>query len=66
MKPDDYIERNIKTFLAAADKSRKPTPSWVQRVCRIGYNQAVCTLEEMERRQLVTKDEDEPWSWKWA
>lgn len=64
MKPEEYIERNIKKFLEVADKSRRPTTSWVQRVCRIGYNQAVHTLEEMERRGIVTRGE--PWEWLWV
>lgn len=64
MKPEEYIERNIKTLLEVADKSRRPTASWVQRVCRIGYNQAMHTLEEMERRGIVTRGES--WEWLWA
>ena len=64
MKPEDYIERNIKNFLDIADRSRRPTTSGLQRICRIGYSQAIHTLEEMERRGIVVADE--PWSWKWA
>ncbi|WP_028294040.1 hypothetical protein [Oceanobacter kriegii] len=62
--PSDYIERNIKNFLEVTDRSMKPTPSRLQRVCRIGYNQALDTLEEMERRKIVTKLGD--WEWQWS
>lgn len=64
MQTEDYIERNIQTFIESADRSRRPTVSWVQRVCRIGYNQAMHTLEEMERRGIVTRGET--WEWYWA
>lgn len=64
MNPEDCIERNIQAFLAVADMSRRPTVSWMQRVCRIGYNQSVKTLEEMERRGILARGS--PWEWRWA
>ena len=33
MKPENFINRNIKTFMASADKSKIPTTSGLQRVC---------------------------------
>lgn len=64
MNPDEYIERNIRCFLEVADRASRPTVPAVQRVCRIGYNQAFNTLEEMQARGIVTRAE--PWEWQWV
>ena len=66
MKPEQYIERNIKKVLEEADRTERPTVSSLQRVCRIGYNQATHTLEEMERQGIVSRSHDEPWKWQWT
>lgn len=64
MSPNEYIERNIKKFLEGADRSIRPTTSRMQIICRIGYNQAVDTLYEMERRGILIKNEE--WQWHWT
>lgn len=58
MEAHEYIERNIKTFIADADKSKTFGCSYVQRICRIGYNQAQHTISEMHKRGLIKVDGD--------
>lgn len=61
--PEAYIERNIKVFTEQAVKGREFGTSYVQRVCRIGYNQARYTIEEMLARKIIDYAENREWSY---
>jgi DNA segregation ATPase FtsK/SpoIIIE-like protein len=58
METHEYIERNTKTFIDAADKKKVFGCSYVQRLCRIGYNQAQHTIEEMLNREIINTEGD--------
>lgn len=58
METHEYIDRNIKTFIDAADKQKVFGCSYVQRLCRIGYNQAQHTIAEMHKRGIIKVDGD--------
>lgn len=58
METHEYIERNIKTFIEDADKEKRFGCTYVQRICRIGYNQAQHTIAEMHKRGLIKVDGD--------
>lgn len=58
METHEYIERNIKTFVELADKEKQFGTSYVQRICRIGYNQAQHTIAEMHKLGLIKVDGD--------
>lgn len=51
--PEQYIERNIETFTNRAGTGMAFGSSYVQRVCQIGYNQAIKTIEVMLERKLI-------------
>lgn len=61
--PTDYIERNIKVFTEGSIKTREFGTSYVQRVCRIGYNQARYTIEEMLERKIIDYAESCEWQY---
>lgn len=50
MNPEEFISRNINLFLSAAgntDKNMEFGVSYIQRVCKIGYNQACHTRDKL-------------------
>lgn len=60
--PVEYLEQNIDLVLSAEKlRSVQFGVISVQRHCRIGYNQAVHTIEEMERRRLLCPIKGKPW-----
>jgi len=61
--PEEYIERNIKVFTEQAPKGHEFGTSYVQRVCRIGYNQARYTIEEMLDRKIIDYAESREWTY---
>lgn len=61
--PEDFIDRNIKTFIENAENEKLFGVSYVQRICRIGYSQACYTIAEMLDRQLITVDEVKEWKY---
>ena len=56
-KPEDYIERNIKVFIENRNRDEFGV-SHVQRICRIGYNQARHTIDEMLKREIIKPGEN--------
>lgn len=61
--PEEYIERNIKVFESEADKTKVFGTSYVQRICRVGYNQACYTISAMLDRGMIQVDEVDGWKY---
>jgi len=60
---EDYIERNINIFTEKALKDKEFGTSYVQRICRIGYNQARHTIEAMLERKIIDYAENSEWNY---
>jgi hypothetical protein len=61
MTPEEYEERNIKTLLEAGKRDGPFGVSYIQRVCRIGYNQACHTLDRAIEQGVLVRDADKEW-----
>ena len=65
MQPEEYIQRNIDAFSRDAEKGMVFGPSCLQRTCRISYNQAMHTIDEMKERGLIVSG-SKPWNYRWV
>ncbi len=60
---EDFIERNIRNFLAKASEDRIFGVSYIQRLCRIGYNQACDTRDAMIKQGIIKFSDDDGWTY---
>ena len=63
---DEYIERNIKTLEAEADKTKIFGPTSVQRTCIVSYLQARFTLDVMVAQGKIEIVNGEIQNYKWV
>lgn len=56
--PEEYEERNIKVLIEAGQRVRPFVVTYVQRLCRIGYNQAMHTIERAIKQGVLVRDAD--------
>lgn len=61
MEPENYLKRNIKTYLEKGRTDSANGPSHIQRTCRIGYNQAVDTIEYGIEQGVLVRDSEKEW-----
>ena len=61
MKPEEYEERNIKLLLDIGKRDDPFGVSYVQRICRIGYNQACYTIERAITQGTLEHDTEREW-----
>ena len=54
--PKEYEERNIKTLLEFGRIDKPFGISHIQRVCRIGYNQACHTVDRAINQGILVRD----------
>jgi len=66
MTPEEYLDRNIKTLQESAHKDRPFGTSYVQRLCRIGYNQARHTIDRAIEKGVLVQDEGCEWHVRFA
>jgi len=58
-----FIDRNIKAFLENSNKQRAFGVSYIQRLCRVGYNQACYTRDEMLKRDIIKYSGESEWEY---
>lgn len=56
MQLEDYYKRNLKKYLKEGRKNHANGTSHMQRVCRIGYNQACHTIKYGIEKGILTQD----------
>lgn len=56
MKPEAYIARNINVLVDHVRDGGTISVSFIQRICRIGYNQGHAVLQELARKGFVKVD----------
>lgn len=60
-KPEDYYERNLKILLEHLGEDQLKGVSYIQRVVRIGYNQACRTIEHGIEKGVLIRDTVKPY-----
>lgn len=66
MTTEEYLDRNIATLQEQARKDRPFGTSYVQRLCRIGYNQACHTIDRAIEKGILVRDEGCEWNYRFA
>ena len=61
MTPEEYLDRNIKTLTEVGKRSDPFGVSYIQRVCRVGYNQACHTIDRAIEQGVLERDADCEW-----
>ncbi len=56
MENNDYIDRCISYFIDSADRQKVFGCSYVQRICRISYNQAQQVILGLKEKGVIQKD----------
>ena len=63
---EDFLDRNIRVLIDQARRDRGFGTSYVQRLCRIGYNQAAQTIERAVSQGLLAPDDSHDMWFKFA
>ena len=63
---EEYLDRNIKVLQEKARKDRAFGISYVQRLCRVGYNQACHTVERAVEQGVLVNDEERDWQYRFS
>jgi DNA segregation ATPase FtsK/SpoIIIE-like protein len=62
---EDFYERNVRMMDEHADKDRWFGMTYVQRICRIGYNQSCHTIEHMLNQGLIEQNPKCEWQYRY-
>jgi len=62
--PEDYYERNIKAILLHIKKDEFKDCSFIQRICKVGYNQARRTIEYGVNKGVFAEDGISPYEFR--
>lgn len=57
MQLEDFYARNLQNLLRYADLRKPVTVTRIQQHCRVGYNQALHTIDYCERLGVLVKTE---------